>query len=223
MKKLISILCHSLSLSLCSFAQVSVGAGYLNQSLSEHNPRLLKGFYAGFGYNISLWEHISIYPGLYYLRTQGGLSGTGNLWLTFTPATPPVTDEKEYFKNNTLLLPLQVSCSIFSSPKFSLFILGGPSLSYELSTEYDYSCSFWEFSCKDLLSLEKTFQTNIDYSRWSIGIGGRIGVDFFEHYRITAGYEYGINNRLSGREYATLQDDQSMHTERFQVGIAYVF
>lgn len=50
-----------------------------------------------------------------------------------------------------------------------------------------------------------------------------MGVDLFRHYRIRVGYEYGLNNRLGGREYHTLQDDKSMHTQRIHAGIAYVF
>ena len=224
MRKLFSILLVSVLLAVPSYAQLGIGAGYVNQSLSEFNPHLLNGFYAGFGYDISWGSRFSITPGLYYLRSQGGLYDTGNLWLTYTYALPiPAEDEKEYFRNNSLLLPVQVSFSIVKSPVFRLFITAGPSLSYELSTSYEYSCSYWEGSCKDLLSGNETLNPTIDYSRWSIGIGGGIGMDIFKHYRITAGYEYGLNNRLSGREYHTLQDDKSMHTQRIYAGLAYVF
>lgn len=224
MKKLISILSLSLIFSLSSFAQVSIGAGYLNQSLSEHNPHLLNGFYIGGGYSISFGSRVSVTPGLYYLRSQGGLNDTENLWLTrFKTTSGTVKDQKEYFRNNTLLLPIQVSYSIISSPVFRLFVSGGPSLSYEMNTSYEYSSPTWEGSCKDLLSGSETIKPTIDYSRWSIGIGGGVGMVLYKHYRITAGYEYGINNRLSGREYHTMQDDKSMHTKRIHLGLAYVF
>lgn len=224
MRKFFSILLVSVLLAVPSYAQLGIGAGYLNQSLSEFNPHLLNGFYAGFGYDISLGSRFSITPGLYYLRSQGGLYETGNLWLTITHALPgPVKEEKEYFRNNSLLLPVQVSFSFIKSPVFRLFLAVGPSLSYELNTSYEYSCSNREGSCKDLLSGSETLKPTIDYSRWSIGIGGGIGMDIFKHYRITAGYEYGLNNRLNGREYHTLQDDKSMHTQRIHLGVSYVF
>ena len=224
MKKILGILFLSLFLPISSYAQVHLGAGYVNQSLSEHNLHLLNGFYIGGGYSISIGNRVSVTPGFYYLRSQGGLNETGNLWLTYTFATPiPVKDEKEYFRNNSLLLPIDVSFSIIKSPVFRLFITGGPSISYELNTSYDYSCSDWEGSCKDLLSGSETINPKIDYSRWCIGIGGGVGVDIYKHYRITAGYEYGLNNRLGGREYHTLQDDKSMHTQRIHLGVAYVF
>ena len=224
MKKIVSILFISVLFAVSSHAQVNIGAGYLNQSLSEFNPHLLNGFYIGGGYSITIGNRLSVTPGLYYLRSQGGLNDTGNLWLTITHALPgPVENEKEYFRNNSLLLPVQVSFSIIKSPVFRLFLVAGPSLSYELNTSYDYSCSLREGSCKDLLSGDGTIETDIDYSRWSIGIGGGVGVDIYKHYRITAGYEYGLNDRLSGREYHTLQDDKSMHTQRIHLGLAYVF
>ncbi|MBO4679740.1 MAG: outer membrane beta-barrel protein [Lachnospiraceae bacterium] len=224
MKKILGILFLSLFLPISSYAQVHLGAGYVNQSLSEHNLHLLNGFHIGGGYSISIGNRVSVTPGFYYLRSQGGLNETGNLWLTYTFATPiPVKDEKEYFRNNSLLLPIDVSFSIIKSPVFRLFITGGPSISYELNTSYDYSCSDWEGSCKDLLSGSETINPKIDYSRWCIGIGGGVGVDIYKHYRITAGYEYGLNNRLGGREYHTLQDDKSMHTQRIHLGVAYVF
>jgi hypothetical protein len=224
MKKILGILFLSLFLCISSYAQVHLGAGYVNQSLSEHNPHLLNGFYVGGGYSISIGNRISVTPGFYFLRSQGGLNDAGNLWLTcfYTPSGP-IQDQKEYFRNNTLLLPIQVSYSIISSPVFRLFIAGGPSLSYELNTSYEYYSPSWEGSCKDLLSGSETINPNIGYSRWSIGIGGGVGVDIFKHYRITAGYEYGLNNRLGGREYHTQQDDKSMHTQRIHMGLAYVF
>ena len=194
MKKILGILFVSLFLSISAFAQLHLGAGYVNQSLSEHNPHLLNGFYVGSGYSITIGKRSSI------------------------------KDQKEYFRNNTLMLPIQVSYSIVSSPVFRLFVSGGPSLSYELNTSYEYSSPTWEGSCKDLLSgSDRTIETDIDYSRWSIGIGAGIGMVLYKHYRITAGYEYGLNNRLSGREYHTMQDDKSMHTKRIHLGLAYVF
>ena len=224
MKKILSILFLSLVLSITSYAQINIGAGYVNQSLSEHNPHLLNGFYIGGGYSITIGKKVSVTPGFYYLRSQGGLNDTENLWLTrFKTTSGTVKDQKEYFRNNTLLLPIQVSYSIISSPVFRLFVSGGPSLSYELNTSYEYSSPTWEGSCKDLLSGSETIKPTIDYSRWSIGIGGGIGVDIYKHFRITAGYEYGLNNRLSGREYHTLQDDKTMHTQRIHMGLAYVF
>ena len=223
MKKFLSVLFLSLVLSISSYAQVNIGAGYVNQSLSEHNPHLLNGFYIGGGFSITIGKRVSVTPGFYYLRSQGGLNDAENLWLTrFNTTSGSVKDQKEYFRNNTLLLPLQVSYSIISSPVFRLFVSGGPSISYELNTSYEYYSPTWEGGCKDLLSGSETIKP-IDYSRWSIGIGGGIGMDIYKHYRITAGYEYGLNNRLGGREYHTLQDDKSMHTQRILLGLAYVF
>lgn len=224
MKKILGILFLSLVLSVTSYAQIYFGAGYVNQSLSEHNPHLLNGFYVGGGYSISIGNRVSVTPGFYYLRSQGGLNDAENLWLTrFNTTSGSVKDQKEYFRNNTLMLPIQVSYSIISSPVFRLFVSGGPSLSYEMNTSYEYSSPTWEGSCKDLLSGSETIKPTIDYSRWSIGIGGGVGMVLYKHYRITAGYEYGLNNRLSGREYHTMQDDKSMHTKRIHLGLAYVF
>ena len=225
MKKILGILFVSLFLSISAFAQLHLGAGYVNQSLSEHNPHLLNGFYVGSGYSITIGKRASVTPGFYYLRSQGGLNDAENLWLTrFYTTSGSIKDQKEYFRNNTLMLPIQVSYSIVSSPVFRLFVSGGPSLSYELNTSYEYSSPTWEGSCKDLLSgSDRTIETDIDYSRWSIGIGAGIGMVLYKHYRITAGYEYGLNNRLSGREYHTMQDDKSMHTKRIHLGLAYVF
>ena len=224
MKKFFCVLFIAGLLNIPSYSQVILGAGYVNQSLSEFNPHLLNGFYVGGGYSIAIGNRFAVTPGLYYLRAQGGLYGTGNLWLSASFAVPSRDlEEKEYFRNNTLLLPVQASFSIVSSPAFRLFIFGGPSISYELNTSYEYSCSLGESSIKDLIAEKKTIQPNIDYSRWSIGIGGGIGMDIFKHYRITAGYEYGLNDRLKGREYHTLQDDKSMHTQRIYAGLAYVF
>jgi len=224
MKKFFCVLFIAGLLNIPSYSQVILGAGYVNQSLSEFNPHLLNGFYVGGGYSFAIGSRVAVTPSFYYLRTQGGLYDTGNLWLSASFAVPSRDlEEKEYFRNNTLLLPVQASFSIVSSPAFRLFIFGGPSISYELNTSYEYSCSLGESSIKDLIAEKKTIQPNIDYSRWSIGIGGGIGMDIFKHYRITAGYEYGLNDRLKGREYHTLQDDKSMHIQRIYAGLAYVF
>ena len=91
MKKILSILFLSLVLSITSYAQINIGAGYVNQSLSEHNPHLLNGFYIGGGYSITIGKKVSVTPGFYYLRSQGGLNDTENLWLTRFKTTSGTT------------------------------------------------------------------------------------------------------------------------------------
>ena len=126
MRRFICLLLMTGVFAATSFAQVSIGGGYVNQSLSEHNPHLLHGIYIGGSYSILLWKKLSLAPGLYFLHTQGSLKDTGNLWLSWTFQTSiPIRDEKEQFKNNTLSLPVRVSYPIVTQPAFKLNISGG--------------------------------------------------------------------------------------------------
>ena len=205
-----------------SFAQISIGAGYVNQSLNENNPWLLNGFYIGGGFSFCLTKSLSITPGIFYSNVRGKLDNNEDeLWLLLLMSTAGrIMDQEEQYISQYLSVPVSVSFSFINAPLCKLYVFGGPILSYELRTSYHFYSPGYSVSENDLHSWSSM---NIHYNRWSFGIGGGVGLDLYKHYRFTAGYEYGLNNRFNGYDYKTLQNDKSMHTQRIYVGLAYVF
>ena len=90
-------------------------------------------------------------------------------------------------------------------------------LSSRVKTKEDGKEVDWLTGDLHNLSLPGIYKTKVvDFSNWSIGIGGGIGVEFLDHFRVLAGYDYGLNNRYNS-------GNETMHLKRFYVGASYLF
>jgi len=210
MKKIFSILATAsmMLIATSAFAQLHVGAGYLNstdryRSDADAEPTngKMNGVYAGAGYSIPIMAGLKVTPGVYYqffakndMDSLGPVSISGDL--------------KEHF----ILVPLSLSYGLDLSPDFKVFIYGGPTFSVGLSSKSKLTGEIGPFGGD--MTVDNYEET---YTRFDCLMGGGIGVQVFKHYRLNVGYDFGLVNRYIG------DGDDIRHRNQLSAGLAYVF
>ncbi len=219
MKKIITLVASLVLMGSICYGQMGLGAGFVKQSLNEKSSYPLAGFYVKADYTILIWKQLAVSVGLDYSRLTATLSGkAGDVWISSPTAG---SEAEEEYTEQFLTLPVQLRYVPFSGTGWKVFIFGGPSLVYDLSsrvkTKEDGKEVDWLTGDLHNLSLPGIYKTKVvDFSNWSIGIGGGIGVEFLDHFRVLAGYDYGLNNRYNS-------GSETMHLKRFYVGASYLF
>lgn len=209
MKRIITtILAASMMLiGTTAFAQVSVGAGYINStSKATHGSTVLKtpsnGFYAGLGYDINEGAGFGINTGLYfsYLISQNSgsigslVSGTSKLTETY------------------LDVPVRASLSA-DMGGLRLGVFAGPVFSYGISSTTDSSAN--------IVGVEigtgkiDNYAGNSGYKRFDILVGGGVNVDFGP-LRFTVSYDLGMLNRYDSEDIKTTRNT-------LRAGLAFLF
>ena len=200
MKKIVILLSAALVLlaSAPAFAQASIGAGYLSSteiwksgnSSSESTP--MNGFYAGVGFTVPVANGINFTPGIYY-----GFATKDN-----------VVDVAGIFKINGGKQQdhyLDFSFALDLSSDLRFFVYGGPSLSLALAS--------------NLISGSTTVNRlgeNSDLNRFDIMLGGGLGVEVMNMFRINAGYDFGLLNRYQSSNY-------TVNRNQLYAGVAFLF
>ena len=185
-----------------AFAQMSVGAGYVNSQQKYKAGGIsattaLNGFYVGGAYNINIAGGFGIAPGLYYeflTRSDKSFLGTTG-------------DTKEHY----ITLPVMFNYGISIAPSVALRLYTGPSFAYGLSsktvdhiTSVDYTTDNYDSS---------------GYERFDVLYGGGIALDINDRFRINAGYDFGLIDRDGNAD----DKDSSVHRNQLHVGVAYLF
>ena len=210
MKKIVTILSAALLLlaGTNAFAQMSVGAGYVNSTNSlkfgknsDASTTAINGFYAGVGYTLPVSSLINFTPGVYYeflankdVASVGGLTASGTL--------------TEHYLN----IPLTFSVGGSVAPGIRLFAFAGPTAKFGLASTTDSNASLAGIS----LGGKTDNYNNSDYGRFDIMLGGGAGIEF-SNVRLTVGYDYGLLNRYTG------SGDIFRHTSRLHVGLGFAF
>ena len=205
MKKLISIAVAAsmMLIGTTAFAQVSVGAGYINEPSkvkigdSASNMGAMNGFYAGFGYDINEGEGFGISTGLYCSFL------TGN-------------DMTEHALN----IPVKAGFSVPVGSGLSGFLNFGPTFVCGLAS-----------SIKPLgVDLLKTDNYKHEYlNRFDIMVGANIGAVVNNMFRISAGYDFGCLDQfgagIKGKndDGSTKDRGYSLNRSRIKVGVALLF
>lgn len=219
MKKIITIVASLVLMGSICYGQMGLGAGFVKQSLNEKSSYPLAGFYVKADYTLPVWKNFAVTIGLDYTRLTATLAGTGeDLWIC--PMWSVLEGEEQYTEQ-FLTLPVQMRYVPFSRTGWKVFVFAGPSFVYDLSSRVKTKENDKEVEglSGDLhnLSYPGIYKTKfVDFSNWSIGIGGGIGVEFLDHFRVLAGYDYGLNNRYNS-------GSETMHLKRFYVGASYLF
>ena len=130
MKKFITTLAILAVAAGSAIAQVSVGGGYLNSTKTQGNVKAnAQGFYAGIGYNYSLAPGLTLSPGLYYSNLTSKDANSVSIW--GINASSEITEKEHY-----LTLPVNLNYGLTLVPgALRLFVYGGPSLQYCLSSK----------------------------------------------------------------------------------------
>lgn len=217
MKKIVTLLSAALMLlaGTSAFAQMSVGAGYVNSTdivkiakLSNDSKTTTtgtagNGFYAGISYTAPLAAGFSFTPGVYYeFLTANEVASASVLNISGR--------ETEHYIN----IPLTFSYGTDLSSDFRLFVYAGPTASVGLASTTKVSA--------DVVGIKVEGGTvnnydNESYGRFDIMLGGGIGCEFHDNFRFTVGYDFGMLNRYTGSA------DYSQHRNRLTAGIAFLF
>ena len=211
MKKFVTILSAALLLlaGTNAFAQMSVGAGYVNSTdsfkfgkNSDASTTAINGFYAGVGYTIPISSLINFTPGVYYeFLGNKNVDGEGGLVLSGALT--------EHYIN----VPMTFSVGGSVAPGIRLFAFAGPTCTFGLASTTDTSASLGGIS----LGGKTNNYDNSDYGRFDVMLGGGAGIEF-SNVRLTVGYDYGMLNRYTGES-----DNIFRHTSRLHVGLGFAF
>jgi len=214
MKKTLSILAIT-ALMLVSgnaFAQVHIGAGYVNSadrfktaSSSEADVNYSNGAYGGLGFTLPLVGDLSVTPGIYYtyLASRTAVSYASG----FVTAAG---NTKEHYIN----VPISFEYGAEILPNFRLFFFGGPTLSVGLASKTTFSASVLGFSANSTVD---NYADNSNYGRWDVMLGGGMGVDLARRLRMTVGYDFGMLNRY------TASSNYTRHRNQLHAGVALLF
>lgn len=209
MKKFITTLAILAVAAGSAFAQVSVGGGYLNSTKTQGNVKAnAEGFYAGIGYNYTLAQGLTLSPGLYYSNLTSKDANSVSIW--GINASSEITEKEHY-----LTLPVNLNYGLTLVPgALRLFVYGGPSLQYCLSSKTTTSgqiAGWGGTSEHDNLKADGSTYTPFD-----VLIGGGVGVDISNMIRVNAGYNYGILDRDSS-------DNTVLHRAGWHLGVSFLF
>lgn len=197
-----------LSLTIAS-AQVSVGAGYLYQGLSEKvkgssskKHTSFSGIYAGFDFGIRCGKVFSIVPGLYYEFMDGGRNLMRNV------GAYDVRWREHYLK-----IPVDFRFGFNIGRAVRMFAGAGPKLHIGLASTIKgeiESFNFYDYAA------EYNSSQNA-YGRFDVLLGFNAGLEIFRHCRMQLGYDYGLINRTRNI------DSSATHSSQFYIGAAYIF
>jgi len=208
MKKIFtSVLFASLMLlGTSAFAQVSVGAGYVNSKYSYKTANNstadnANGIYAGVEYNIPIGDIFGMSAGVNYefLKSKdynvSVLSG----------------DLQEHYIN----VPVRLNAGFPLGDEARLFIFGGPTFSYALAGQVDLSVNIAGFEVGGKYDLYE----DGGYNRFDVLVGGGVGLDLMDKLRLTVGYDFGMFNKLP-KDSST---DVTFTRNQLHAGIAFLF
>lgn len=220
MKKII-LIAAAIVASVSSYAQASIGAGYLNDAsksvytlnnTSTENNLNSNGFYIQGMYSLPIVSSLNLNAGLkfsYLTNTESGNLDAAGIHLA---------DATKKTNETYLALPVLLSYGVDINRDFSVSLFAGPTFSLGLSSKSDVTAT--------VLGQSKT--TNYDnyakdddgnassYKRGNIFVGGGLNVDFRNMVRLSVGYDFGLLNR-------TTVDNTKLTQNQFFVGVSYLF
>lgn len=193
-----------------AFAQVSIGAGYLNSTMkttisSSSTTMPYNGFYAGAEYLISEGAGFGVSVGAYYSYVSAKSSGSTTIFGINIGGSSKV---QEMY----LDAPVRFNYSIDLSPSMRGFIYAGPVFSYGLSSTTEGGISIGGIGGT---SDKHDNYSDSNYKRFDILLGGGAGLDF-GNLRFTVGYDLGMLNRYDTDNY--IQKRNVLHA-----GIGFLF
>lgn len=211
MKKIALTLALAVVSATCAMAQISVGAGYLNETsttswTSGNTTTTTKtpfgGFYIGGDYEYAIGQGLSFSAGL-----KGVMYSNKNV-----EELPIVGDVTTKTKEFNLVVPVAVNYSYVISPDLKAFAFAGPSFSFGLSAE---SKTTYEADA-DRTTTVNLYGEDSNYKGFNLFLGAGVGVDVMDMVRVKFGYDFGLANRSSA-ENTTIKDSQ------WYIGVAYLF
>ncbi len=212
MKKIALTLALAVVSATCAMAQISVGAGYLNEtstlSYKSGNTTTttetpMGGFYIGGDYEYAIGQGLSF---------SAGLKGVMYSHKKVEENLPIFGDVTTKRTELNLVVPVAVNYSYVISPELKAFAFAGPSFSFGLSAK---SKTTYETDA-DKTTVVDLYGEDSNYKGFNLLFGAGAGVDVMDMVRIKVGYDFGLVNRSSA-ENTTVKDKQ------WYIGVAYLF
>lgn len=208
MKKVISILAAAVLMLTATnaFAQISVGAGYLNATDKVgDNSTNLNGAYAGVSYNIPISGGFAVAPGLYY----SGLFKSGEILNTSILNTKVDSKLAEHFVN----VPLTFNLNFELAPDMTAFVYAGPTFQYGLASKTKIEGTVAGYNGDKEID---NYRDGSNYSKTNVLLGGGVGMNV-NAFQLSVGYDYGLMNLYTG------EGDVNRHKSYVRLGVAYLF
>ena len=220
MKKVI-LAAAALAVSISSFAQISVGAGYVNDAYRQtinisdnttnNSSFANNGFYLEGAYSYPLTTDFSLSAGLRF--SWLGRTETGNYDLGSIHVGDATSKTKEMY----LSIPVTANYAYAVNKDVRVFAFAGPSLAIGLSSKTDVTAAvLGQSSTTNVDNYGKDDEGNCSYNRTNLYLGAGLGVDLMNMVRVSLGYDFGLLNR-SAVDKTTLKQNQ------FRIGVAYLF
>lgn len=220
MKRLI-LTAAAIAVSVSAFAQISVGAGYVNDAyrqtinISDNTTNNSKyannGFYLEGAYSYALTNDFSLSAGLRFSslgRTDNGNYDLGSLHLG---------DATAKTKEMYLSIPVTANYAYTINKDVRVFAFAGPSLAIGLSSKTDVTASvLGQSSTTNVDNYGKDDEGNCNYNRTNLFLGAGLGVDLMNMVRVSLGYDLGLLNRSAA-------DNTTLKQNQFRIGVAYLF
>ena len=220
MKRLI-LTAAAIAVSVSAFAQISVGAGYVNDAyrqtinISDNTTNNSKyannGFYLEGAYSYALTNDFSLSAGLRFSslgRTDNGNYDLGSLHLG---------DATAKTKEMYLSIPVTANYAYTINKDVRVFAFAGPSFAIGLSSKTDVTASvLGQSSTTNVDNYGKDDEGNCNYNRTNLYLGAGLGVDLMNMVRVSLGYDLGLLNRSAA-------DNTTLKQNQFRIGVAYLF
>lgn len=207
MKKLILSLAIAAIAAGSAMAQVSVGAGYLNQtsksSLSESSSSKgsSDGFYVGAAFSCPIIAGLSVDPGVYY----GFLTSSTDVNI----AGFELANRKT--QSHYLMIPIDLRYSFHALDFLDVFALAGPRFNVGLASTTTVS------ALGDAVEQKvDNYGENSSLQRFDFGLGVGIGFDLFQMVRIKVGYDWGLLD-------VNKTDAVTTNNSMLHAGVAFLF
>lgn len=207
MKKLILSLAIAAIAAGSAMAQVSVGAGYLNQtsksSLSESSSSKgsSDGFYVGAAFSCPIIAGLSVDPGVYY----GFLTSSTDVNIAGFELANGKT------QSHYLMIPIDLRYSFHALDFLDVFALAGPRFNVGLASTTTIS------ALGDAVEQKvDNYGENSSLQRFDFGLGVGIGFDLFQMVRIKVGYDWGLLD-------VNKTDAVTTNNSMLHAGVAFLF
>ncbi len=209
MKKFVTFIAVLLA-GATAFAQVHIGAGYLQQNNDFANGKdsdtALNGFYAGASFDLPFSvDGLSLSPGVYYSYLTGTTSASGSiLGISLSGSSTTV---EQY-----ITVPVFFKFSVPVGPG-NLFCNAGPEFAYGLSAKVTAGASVGGLGGSTTSDL---YGENSNYRRYDVKVGVGAGYQI-GMFSINLGFDWGLLNRNLNT------NGTALHTNNLRAGIGLHF
>ncbi len=207
MKKFVTFIAVLLA-GATAFAQVHIGAGYLQQNndfaKGNDNDTALNGFYAGASFDLPFSvDGLSLSPGVYYSY----LTGTSSASILGGAISGSATTVEQY-----ITVPVFFKFSVPVGPG-NLFCNAGPEFAYGLSSKVTGSGSVLGVGGS---TTSDNYGENSNYRRYDVKVGVGAGYQI-GMFSINLGFDWGLLNRNLNT------NGTALHTNNLRAGIGLHF